>query len=143
MLTREQLRENQFKLLHAMEETDNTMEKRRMMKQLEFYEALGDQLKGLPLTPEQKLLLFTKEKYWLMREKACDREIYEYLHVSRRTFYLWKKKNGLVGESPDKAVMAESLSHYLEVDLQTIRELPLREIENRYAAYIINETHNG
>ncbi|WP_239256914.1 hypothetical protein [Listeria ilorinensis] len=142
MLTREQLREEQFKLLLMMEQTENTMEKRRLIKQLEYFEALGDKLKGLPLTPEQKLLLFTKEEYWLMREKACDREIYEYLHVSRRTFYLWKKKNGLIGESLDKMAMAESLSHYLAVDLQTIRELPLREIENRYAAYIINETHN-
>lgn len=84
LVTRQQIRKIQTGLLRKLEQTECQTERKVLLGELEYFEAIGDSLKGLPLSAEQKLLLFTKEEYLVRRKRENDQEIYQSLGVSRR-----------------------------------------------------------
>ncbi|EUJ26136.1 hypothetical protein MFLO_14317 [Listeria floridensis FSL S10-1187] len=107
MITKKNLRMLQRQLLHQLELTTTSAKKKALLAKLEYYEAVGDRRKGRKLSADQKLHLFTKEEYLKRRQNEKDAAIYQSIGVSRRLFYLWKKRQGLVKERSDSNIKVE------------------------------------
>ncbi len=93
-----ELRNRQRTIIWRLEEPISERDRRKLLYELEYLEALGDSKKGF-LTVEQKMLLFSSEEYLARKQVQTDKQIYEEIGVSRRTFYLWKKSVGLISRS--------------------------------------------
>ncbi|EMG28274.1 hypothetical protein X560_1010 [Listeria fleischmannii 1991] len=92
-----ELKKRQKEIIYILEEGVPKQIQQKLLYELEYLEALGDHKKGM-LTAEQKMLLFSYEDYLTRKRFQTDKEIYEEIGVSRRTFYLWKKSTGLISK---------------------------------------------
>lgn len=62
MMDRKLLKEKQIQLIFQLEQEENRFVRKRLIEELEYFEALGDKEKGL-LTAEQKLLILSPNEY--------------------------------------------------------------------------------
>ncbi|WP_088810151.1 MULTISPECIES: hypothetical protein [Listeria] len=97
-MERAELKKRQRAIIYRLEEHLNERDRQKLLCELEYLEALGDSKKGF-LTADQKMLLFSSEEYLVRKHVQTDKQIYEEIGVSRRTFYLWKKSAGLIARS--------------------------------------------
>lgn len=93
-MDRKLLKEKQIQLIFQLEQEKNRFIRKRLIEELEFFEALGDREKGL-LTAEQKLLILTPNEYREYKKTKSDVEISNLIGVSRSSLAEWKRKNGL------------------------------------------------
>ncbi|EPT8861826.1 TPA: hypothetical protein LWI56_001651 [Listeria innocua] len=93
-MDRKLLKEKQIQLIFQLEQEKNRFIRKRLIEELEFFEALGDREKGL-LTAEQKLLILTPNEYCEYKKTMSDIEISKLIGVSRSSLAEWKQKNGL------------------------------------------------
>lgn len=93
-MDRKLLKEKQIQLIFQLEQEKNRFIRKRLIEELEFFEALGDREKGL-LTAEQKLLILTPNEYREYKKTKSDVEISKLIGVSRSSLAEWKRKNGL------------------------------------------------
>lgn len=93
-MDRKLLKEKQIQLIFQLEEEENRFIRKRLIEELEFFEALGDREKGL-LTAEQKLIILTPNEYREYKKTKSDVEISKLIGVSRSSLAEWKRKNGL------------------------------------------------
>ncbi|EAD5842192.1 TPA: hypothetical protein ACSKPT_000835 [Listeria innocua] len=93
-MDRKLLKEKQIQLIFQLEQEKNRFIRKRLIEELEFFEALGDREKGL-LTAEQKLIILTPNEYREYKKTKSDVEISKLIGVSRSSLAEWKRKNGL------------------------------------------------
>ncbi len=93
-MDRKLLKEKQIQLIFQLEQEENRFIRKRLIEELEFFEALGDREKGL-LTAEQKLLILTPSEYREYKRTKSDVQISRIIGVSRSSLAEWKRKKGL------------------------------------------------
>lgn len=81
-MDRKLLKEKQIQLIFQLEQEENRFIRKRLIEELEFFEALGDREKGL-LTAEQKLLILTPSEYREYKRTKSDVQISRLIGVSR------------------------------------------------------------
>ncbi|MBC2345227.1 hypothetical protein HBP72_02620 [Listeria welshimeri] len=142
-MDRQLLKEKQIQLIFQLEQEENRFIRKRLIEELEYFEALGDREKGL-LTAEQKLLILTPSEYREYKKTKSDVQISKLIGVSRSSLADWKRKKGLNRKKRQSVQreMIEVLAFHLDKSEEEIGSLPASAIECQYEAYIINESHN-
>lgn len=142
-MDRKLLKEKQIQLIFQLEQEENRFIRKRLIEELEYFEALGDREKGL-LTAEQKLLILTPNEYREHKKTKSDVEISKLIGVSRSSLAEWKRKNGLnrKKQRPVQQEMIDVLAFHLDKTKEAIGSLPASAIECQYEAFVINEAHN-
>lgn len=142
-MDRQLLKEKQIQLIFQLEQEEDRFIRKRLIEELEFFEALGDKEKGL-LTAEQKLLILTPGEYREYKKTKSDVQISKLIGVSRSSLAEWKRKKGLNRKKsqPVQQEMIEVLAFHLDKTEEEIGRLPAAAIECQYEAYVINEAHN-
>lgn len=142
-MDRQLLKEKQIQLIFQLEQEENRFIRKRLIEELEYFEALGDREKGL-LTAEQKLLILTPSEYREYKKTKSDVQISKLIGVSRSSLADWKRKKGLNRKKRQSVQreMIEVLAFHLDKSEEEIGSLPASAIECQYAAFVINESHN-
>ncbi|OFF86784.1 protein LmaD [Listeria monocytogenes] len=142
-MDRKLLKEKQIQLIFQLEQEENRFIRKRLIEELEFFEALGDREKGL-LTAEQKLLILTPSEYREYKRTKSDVQISRLIGVSRSSLAEWKRKKGLNRKKsqPVQQEMIDVLAFHLDKTKDEIGALPASAIECQYEALVINEAHN-
>ncbi|MBC1967549.1 hypothetical protein HCJ74_10475 [Listeria welshimeri] len=142
-MDRQLLKEKQIQLIFQLEQEENRFIRKRLIEELEYFEALGDREKGL-LTAEQKLLILTRSEYREYKKTKSDVQISKLIGVSRSSLADWKRKNGLNRKKRQSVQreMIEVLAFHLDKSEEEIGSLPASAIECQYEAFVINESHN-
>ncbi|EAD0589935.1 protein LmaD [Listeria monocytogenes] len=142
-MDRKLLKEKQIQLIFQLEQEENRFIRKRLIEELEFFEALGDREKGL-LTAEQKLLILTPSEYREYKRTKSDVQISRLIGVSRSSLAEWKRKKGLNRKKsqPVQQEMIDVLAFHLDKTKDEIGALPASAIECQYEAFVINEVHN-
>ncbi|EAE6306494.1 hypothetical protein BFE03_05970 [Listeria monocytogenes] len=142
-MDRKLLKEKQIQLIFQLEQEENRFIRKRLIEELEFFEALGDREKGL-LTAEQKLLILTPSEYREYKRTKSDVQISRLIGVSRSSLAEWKRKKGLNRKKPQpvQQEMIDVLAFHLDKTKDEIGALPASAIECQYEAFVINEVHN-
>lgn len=142
-MDRQLLKEKQIQLIFQLEQEENRFIRKRLMEELEYFEALGDREKGL-LTAEQKLLILTPSEYREYKKTKSDVQISKLIGVSRSSLADWKRKKGLNRKKRQSVQreMIEVLAFHLDKSEEEIGSLPASAIECQYEAFVINESHN-
>lgn len=142
-MDRQLLKEKQIQLIFQLEQEENRFIRKRLIEELEYFEALGDKEKGL-LTAEQKLLILTPSEYREYKKTKSDVQISKLIGVSRSSLADWKRKKGLNRKKrqPVQREMIEVLAFHLDKSEEEIGSLPASAIECQYEAFVINESHN-
>lgn len=142
-MDRQLLKEKQIQLIFQLEQEENRFVRKRLIEELEYFEALGDREKGL-LTAEQKLLILTPSEYREYKKTKSDVQISKLIGVSRSSLADWKRKKGLNRKKRQSVQreMIEVLAFHLDKSEEEIGSLPASAIECQYEAFVINESHN-
>ncbi|CAK19526.1 hypothetical protein HB790_10460 [Listeria welshimeri] len=142
-MDRQLLKEKQIQLIFQLEQEENRFIRKRLIEELEYFEALGDREKGL-LTAEQKLLILTPSEYREYKKTKSDVQISKLIGVSRSSLADWKRKKGLNRKKRQSVQreMIEVLAFHLDKSEEEIGSLPASAIECQYEAFVINESHN-
>lgn len=142
-MDRQLLKEKQIQLIFQLEQEENRFIRKRLIEELEYFEALGDREKGL-LTAEQKLLILTPSEYREYKKTKSDVQISKLIGVSRSSLADWKRKKGLNRKKRQSVQreMIEVLAFHLDKSEEEIGSLPAAAIECQYEAFVINESHN-
>lgn len=142
-MDRKLLKEKQIQLIFQLEQEENRFIRKRLIEELEFFEALGDREKGL-LTAEQKLLILTPSEYREYKRTKSDVQISRIIGVSRSSLAEWKRKKGLNRKKsqPVQQEMIDVLAFHLDKTKEEIGALPASAIECQYEAFVINEDNN-
>lgn len=142
-MDRKLLKEKQIQLIFQLEQEENRFIRKRLIEELEFFEALGDREKGL-LTAEQKLLILTPSEYREYKRTKSDVQISRIIGVSRSSLAEWKRKKGLNRKKsqPVQQEMIDVLAFHLDKTKEEIGALPVSAIECQYEAFVINEANN-
>lgn len=142
-MDRQHLKEKQIQLIFQLEQEENRFIRKRLIEELEYFEALGDREKGL-LTAEQKLLILTPSEYREYKKTKSDVQISKLIGVSRSSLADWKRKKGLNRKKRQSVQreMIEVLAFHLDKSEEEIGSLPASAIECQYEAFVINESHN-
>lgn len=142
-MDRQLLKEKQIQLIFQLEQEENRFIRKRLIEELEYFEALGDREKGL-LTAEQKLLILTPSEYREYKKTKSDVQISKLIGVSRSSLADWKRKKGLNRKKRQSVQreMIEVLAFHLDKSEEEIGSLPASAIEYQYEAFVINESHN-
>ncbi|MBC2277244.1 hypothetical protein HBP70_01310 [Listeria welshimeri] len=142
-MDRQLLKEKQIQLIFQLEQEENRFIRKRLIEELEYFEALGDREKGL-LTAEQKLLILTPGEYREYKKTKSDVQISKLIGVSRSSLADWKRKKGLNRKKRQSVQreMIEVLAFHLDKSEEEIGSLPASAIECQYEAFVINESHN-
>lgn len=142
-MDRQLLKEKQIQLIFQLEQEENRFIRKRLIVELEYFEALGDREKGL-LTAEQKLLILTPSEYREYKKTKSDVQISKLIGVSRSSLADWKRKKGLNRKKRQSVQreMIEVLAFHLDKSEEEIGSLPASAIECQYEAFVINESHN-
>lgn len=142
-MDRKLLKEKQIQLIFQLEQEENRFIRKRLIEELEFFEALGDREKGL-LTAEQKLLILTPSEYREYKRTKSDVQISRLIGVSRSSLAEWKRKKGLNRKKsqPVQQEMIDVLAFHSDKTKDEIGALPASAIECQYEAFVINEVHN-
>ncbi|MBC1762534.1 hypothetical protein IBB56_00480 [Listeria welshimeri] len=142
-MDRQLLKEKQIQLIFQLEQEENRFIRKRLIEELEYFEALGDREKGL-LTAEQKLLILTPSEYREYKKTKSDVQISKLIGVSRSSLADWKRKKGLNRKKRQSVQreMIEVLAFHLDKSEEEIGSLPASAIECQYEAFVINEFHN-
>ncbi|MBF2575909.1 hypothetical protein IA815_13330 [Listeria welshimeri] len=142
-MDRQLLKEKQIQLIFQLEQEENRFIRKRLIEELEYFEALGDREKGL-LTAEQKLLILTPSEYREYKKTKSDVQISKLIGVSRSSLADWKRKKGLNRKKRQSVQreMIEVLAFHLDKSEEEIGSLPASTIECQYEAFVINESHN-
>ncbi|MBC1248771.1 hypothetical protein HB801_02755 [Listeria welshimeri] len=142
-MDRQLLKEKQIQLIFQLEQEENRFIRKRLIEELEYFEALGDREKGL-LTAEQKLLILTPSEYREYKKTKSDVQISKLIGVSRSSLAVWKRKKGLNRKKRQSVQreMIEVLAFHLDKSEEEIGSLPASAIECQYEAFVINESHN-
>lgn len=142
-MDRQLLKEKQIQLIFQLEQEENRFIRKRLIEELEYFEALGDRGKGL-LTAEQKLLILTPSEYREYKKTKSDVQISKLIGVSRSSLADWKRKKGLNRKKRQSVQreMIEVLAFHLDKSEEEIGSLPASAIECQYEAFVINESHN-
>ncbi|EQC2227459.1 protein LmaD [Listeria monocytogenes] len=142
-MDRKLLKEKQIQLIFQLEQEKNRFIRKRLIEELEFFEALGDREKGL-LTAEQKLLILTPSEYREYKRTKSDVQISRLIGVSRSSLAEWKRKKGLNRKKsqPVQQEMIDVLAFHLDKTKDEIGALPASAIECQYEAFVINGAHN-
>lgn len=90
-MDRKLLKEKQIQLIFQLEKEANRFVRKRLIEELEYFEALGDEEKGL-LTAEQKLLILSPREYLTYKKTFSDVQISNLIGVSRSSLAEWKRK---------------------------------------------------
>lgn len=142
-MDRQLLKEKQIQLIFQLEQEENRFIRKRLIEELEYFEALGDREKGL-LTAEQKLLILTPSEYREYKKTKSDVQISKLIGVSRSSLADWKRKKGLNRKKRQSVQreMIKVLAFHLDKSEEEIGSLPASAIECQYEAFVINESHN-
>lgn len=142
-MDRKLLKEKQIQLIFQLEQEENRFIRKRLIEELEFFEALGDREKGL-LTAEQKLLILTPSEYREYKRTKSDVQISRIIGVSRSSLAEWKRKKGLNRKKsqPVQQEMIDVLAFHLDKTKEEIGALPASAIECQYETFVINEANN-
>lgn len=142
-MDRQLLKEKQIQLIFQLEQEENRFIRKRLIEELEYFEALGDREKGL-LTAEQKLLILTPSEYREYKKTKSDVQISKLIGVSRSSLADWKRKKGLNRKKRQSVQreLIEVLAFHLDKSEEEIGSLPASAIECQYEAFVINESHN-
>ncbi|HAO6109421.1 TPA: hypothetical protein IQB17_001861 [Listeria monocytogenes] len=142
-MDRKLLKEKQIQLIFQLEQEKNRFIRKRLIEELEFFEALGDREKGL-LTAEQKLLILTPSEYREYKRTKSDVQISRIIGVSRSSLAEWKRKKGLNRKKsqPVQQEMIDVLAFHLDKTKEEIGALPASAIECQYEVFVINEANN-
>ncbi|MBF2469391.1 hypothetical protein IA825_02885 [Listeria welshimeri] len=142
-MDRQLLKEKQIQLIFQLEQEENRFIRKRLIEELEYFEALGDREKGL-LTAEQELLILTPSEYREYKKTKSDVQISKLIGVSRSSLADWKRKKGLNRKKRQSVQreMIEVLAFHLDKSEEEIGSLPASAIECQYEAFVINESHN-
>lgn len=142
-MDRKLLKEKQIQLIFQLEQEENRFIRKRLIEELEFFEALGDREKGL-LTAEQKLLILTPSEYREYKRTKSDVQISRIIGVSRSSLAEWKRKKGLNRKKsqPVQQEMIDVLAFHLDKTKEEIGALPASAIECQYEAFVFNEANN-
>ncbi|MBC1375954.1 hypothetical protein HCB45_10080 [Listeria sp. FSL L7-0091] len=142
-MDRKLLKEKQIQLIFQLEQEENRFIRKRLIEELEFFEALGDREKGL-LTAEQKLLILTPSEYREYKRTKTDLQISKLIGISRSSLAEWKRKKGLNRKKSQSVQqeMIDVLAFHLGKSKDEIGALPDAVIECQYEAFVINEAHN-
>nr|EHU9844994.1 hypothetical protein [Listeria monocytogenes] len=129
-MDRKLLKEKQIQLIFQLEQEENRFIRKRLIEELEFFEALGDREKGL-LTAEQKLLILTPSEYREYKRTKSDVQISRIIGVSRSSLAEWKRKKGLNRKKsqPVQQEMIDVLAFHLDKTKEEIGALPASAIE--------------
>ncbi|MBT0132105.1 hypothetical protein G4229_00140 [Listeria seeligeri] len=142
-MDRKLLKEKQIQLIFQLEQEENRFVRKRLIEELEYFEALGDKEKGL-LTAEQKLLILSPNEYLTYNKTFSDVQISKLIGVSRSSLAEWKRKKGLSKKQRPRIQeeMIQILAYHLNKPVEEISCLPEATIECQYEAFVINEAHN-
>ncbi|MBM5720016.1 hypothetical protein [Listeria ivanovii] len=142
-MDRKLLKEKQIQLIFQLEQEENRFVRKRLLEELEYFEALGDEEKGL-LTAEQKLLILSPQEYLTYKKTFSDVQISKLIGVSRSSLAEWKRKKGLSKKQRPRIQkeMIQILAYHLDKTEEEISRLPEKTIECQYEAFVINEAHN-
>lgn len=129
-MDRKLLKEKQIQLIFQLEQEENRFIRKRLIEELEFFEALGDREKGL-LTAEQKLLILTPSEYREYKRTKSDVQISRLIGVSRSSLAEWKRKKGLNRKKPQpvQQEMIDVLAFHLDKTKDEIGALRASAIE--------------
>lgn len=143
MMDRKLLKEKQIQLIFQLEQEENRFVRKRLLEELEYFEALGDEEKGL-LTAEQKLLILSPQEYLTYKKTFSDAQISNLIGISRSSLAEWKRKKGLSKKQRPRIQqeMIQILAYHLDKTEEEISRLPDATIECQYEAFVINEAHN-
>ncbi|WP_271004709.1 hypothetical protein [Listeria seeligeri] len=139
-MDRKLLKEKQIQLIFQLEQEENRFVRKRLIEELEYFEALGDKEKGL-LTVEQKLLILSPNEYLTYKKTFSDVQISKLIGVSRSSLAEWKRRKGLSKKQYPRIQeeMIRILAYHLNKTAEEISRLPEETIECQYEAFVINE----